>query len=188
MRHAESTANLFHMVVSLPIAGIASAGLTARGRAQVVAAAHKVRSEIAVGKTAIYSSDFLRAIESATLLADEVGLPGIETDPSIATQLRERNFGVIEGLSSSLYTAAWEADALGQTLAGVEPVSQVLIRMHRAIELLEARYLGFTLILVSHGDPLQILLADNIHGSAMRHRELPNIQNAEIRSYPGTQP
>jgi 2,3-bisphosphoglycerate-dependent phosphoglycerate mutase len=64
--------------------------LTARGRAQAQAVADAL-GEYPIG--ALIASDLLRAIETAEPLAARLALP-IDTNPA----LREKNFGVLEGL------------------------------------------------------------------------------------------
>ena len=46
---------------------------------------------------------------------------------------------------------------------------------------LERRYSGRHILLVSHGDPLQILQAGFLRIDPSRHRSLPAIETAEIR-------
>ena len=46
---------------------------------------------------------------------------------------------------------------------------------------LERRYSGRDILLVSHGDPLQILQAGFVRIDPSRHRSLPALETAEIR-------
>ena len=180
MRHGESTANVLGVISSHPSNAVFGAGLSAQGHRQVTERCERLRTEIQRESTVVYSSDFRRARESAELVARVLGLP----DPTSFPLLRERGFGALEGLSTSFYPIVWAMDAVGATLPGIEAARSVAARMWGAIKLLEARHAQTTIVLVSHGDPIQMLLADKTLGSALRHRELPGVATAEIRLFP----
>ncbi len=85
VRHCESVWNEAGIVQ-----GQAEApGLTAAGRAQALALADRLGR---CGATLVVSSDLARAIETATPIAERLGV-ALVTDPA----LRERNFGSAEG-------------------------------------------------------------------------------------------
>ena len=180
MRHGESTANVLGVISSHPSNALFGAGLSAKGHRQVTERCERLRTEIQRDFAVIYSSDFRRTRESAEIAARVLGLP----TPIALPLLRERSFGALEGLSTSFYPIVWAMDNVGLTLPGIEAVATVVERMWGAIELLEARHDQATLLLVSHGDPIQMLLADTTLDSALRHRELPGIATAEIRPVP----
>jgi broad specificity phosphatase PhoE len=77
----------------------------------------------------------------------------------------------------------WAADAADASRAvdGAEPAAAVLERMAALVARLEEQYAGAAILLVSHGDPLQILLAGLSGLGPARHRELPPLETAEIR-------
>lgn len=178
MRHGESIANVLGVISSHPTSARSGAGLSSRGCHQVTARCEQLRREIQRESAVIYSSDFRRARESAELVARTLALP----PPVPLPLLRERGFGALDGLSTSFYPLVWARDGAGVTLPGVEPVQAVARRMWSAIDYLEGLHKGSTILLLSHGDPIQILLADNILGSALRHRELPGVGTAEVRA------
>ena len=102
---------------------------------------------------------------------------------NLATTLRERCFGDCEGSATDNYARVWAADETdsGQVGRGVEPVAAVLDRTTALIVDLERRYSGRHILLVSHGDTLQILQAAFLRMSPTKHRSLPGLETAEIR-------
>ena len=65
----------------------------------------------------------------------------------------------------------------------VESVSAVLARAAAFIIALEQRYSGRDILLVSHGDTLQILQAGFLRMNPGQHRDLPPLEPAEIRRF-----
>ena len=63
----------------------------------------------------------------------------------------------------------------------VEPAAAVLDRSTAFIVDLERRYSGRDILLVSHGDTLQILRAGFLRMNPSQHRSLPELETAEIR-------
>ena len=63
----------------------------------------------------------------------------------------------------------------------VESVTQVLDRGLACIRETETAHSGRTILLVSHGDILQILMTAFQGWPPHRHRELPHLDTAEIR-------
>ena len=98
-RHGESAPNVDGIIVSRPARGLLpECGLTAAGRAQAAVTAAALRGVVAPGGGLVYSSDFSRAVETAGPLAEALGC-GV----SLSARLRERDFGELEGKSSTLY-------------------------------------------------------------------------------------
>ena len=103
----------------------------------------------------------------------------IETD----VRLRERNFGELELGPDTAYQSVWQQDELdpeGNFRAG-ESANQVMARVSALILELEQRHANATLLLVSHGDALQILQTAFARRDASEHRQLQHLQTAEIR-------
>lgn len=129
--------------------------LDATGREQARALADAVRD---AGITRLWSSDLARARETATIVATELGLPPPEVDPD----LRERKFGVFEGLTRDECVAnhpdAWR-DWVAQTShpPGGEPRADAIVRMQRA--LLRVVTDGTSLV-VSHGGVMRLWLME----------------------------
>lgn len=179
IRHGQSLANQQGIIVSIPEHGIGAYGLSDLGKQQVQRSLseHQDLSGISL----IISSDFKRTYETAqiahTLVTSEV--PEIIID----TSLRERNFGEFELSSHEHYQAVWDADAINDehTLYDAESAASVMTRVSLLIRLLEARYSEHTILLVSHGDTLQILQTAFDKQPASSHRCLPPLKTAEVR-------
>jgi broad specificity phosphatase PhoE len=65
----------------------------------------------------------------------------------------------------------------------VESVNQVMSRVTELIIDLERRFADTSLLLVSHGDALQILQTAFAGRDASTHRQLQHLQTAEIRCF-----
>lgn len=179
MRHGQSKANVRNVIVSRidndnPVAY----GITDLGREQAVTAA---RGSALSGDTVIRSSDFARAAQTARIVAAALGA----TDVALTAALRERGFGDWEGMGCENYATVWAADKTSPDHADghVEPVSAVLARATALITELEQRYSGRDILLVSHGDTLQILQTGFSRMNPGQHRELPHFEPAEIRRF-----
>jgi broad specificity phosphatase PhoE len=177
MRHGESRANTAGIIISHPENGIRSDwGLTPRGEEQVRAAAQKFQP----GKPLyIFHSDFSRTAQSALIFAAET--PCRKILPSIL--LRERFFGLLEGKSNHRYQDIWELDNAESALEpfGAEPAESVFNRMSRFVEVVNNRFSGAAILIISHGDPLQILLTRTHNLEPQQHRQVPHLNTAEIR-------
>ncbi|KAG0031047.1 hypothetical protein BGZ81_001834 [Podila clonocystis] len=117
---------------------------------------------------------------------EKISLPEQELD------LRERFFGEFEMQTPSddLYTAVWKQDAVDpfHDKFGVESVAMVTQRTTRVIRNEEQKDEGAKedmeetfVILVSHGDALQILQTAMRGWSGDRHRQLEHLNTANWR-------
>lgn len=177
MRHGQSLANVQKIIVSYPTNGLLSDyGLSDVGRDQVKAAA---RTSGLSADTIIYSSDFSRAYETAEIVREDIGAQKV-----IQTELlRERYFGDWEKTSHLNYEKIWHVD---QTTAeshehNVEPLAHVWARTRELIKTIENTYQNKDILLVSHGDTLQILQAGLSGVDLTKHRDLLHLETAEIR-------
>ncbi|MBW6393049.1 histidine phosphatase family protein [Billgrantia antri] len=152
MRHGHSQANARHLIISTPARGLAEYGLSEQGEAQLDALLADWRWP---APTHILHSDFLRTTQTARRVAAHFGLE-MQAEP----RLRERDFGELEGAADSRYRDVWVHDARSPEHReyGVESVASVAARMQGVIASLEQALRGETVLLVSHGDPLQIML------------------------------
>ncbi len=178
MRHGESEANARDLIVSAPAAGVADYGLSERGREQ--AAAALAGCPLAGADTLIVSSDFKRALETAHIVHALLGC----RSPVVPRQtLRERFFGEWEKTSARNYERVWQADRRDADHAehGVEPANAVMDRATRTVTELDAAHAGRTVLLVAHGDVLQILQCAFHALPATRHRDVAHLATAEIR-------
>ena len=179
MRHGQSKANVMNVIVScIDNDSASNYGLTDLGRQQALMAA--TGSGLS-GDTVICTSDFARAAQTAQIVAAALGADDVTVTPA----LRERCFGDWEGMSSENYATVWDADRASPDHAEsrVEPASAVLARATAFIVALEERYSGRDILLVSHGDTLQILQTRFLGMNPGRHRELPHFEPAQMRRF-----
>jgi probable phosphoglycerate mutase len=182
MRHGQSRANLWDIIVSrIETDACDDYGLSHLGREQVLAAA---RASGLPPQTRIYSSDFARAMQTAWLVRGYLRSPNVVAAPA----LRERYFGTFDGTATSNYRQVWAADEAGSAQRdsayednGVESVHAVLGRATALIVDLERQHSGQDILLVSHGDTLQILQSGFARTDPARHRSLPHLETGEIR-------
>jgi GrpB-like predicted nucleotidyltransferase (UPF0157 family)/broad specificity phosphatase PhoE len=177
MRHGQSKANVAKIIVS-SLARDASGdyGLTARGREQ--AAASAVRSGLPQD-TLIFTSGFARARETAEIVREHLKVPSVNV--MVTEALRERYFGDFDGTDTANYETVWANDRQGRTGWDVEPVTAVLDRTTAFVAELDRQHYGRDILLVSHGDALQILQAGFIKLDPGYHRGMEHLQTAEIR-------
>lgn len=177
MRHGESKANVAKIIISTPENGVKEEyALSELGREQARRSAEATH----LGPdTIIFCSDFSRARETAEIVA---GVIGADT-PHIVEALRERHFGDFEEKSNVHYDDVWTHDAhsADHTEFGVESVNENLKRTTAFILELEEKYDGRDILLVSHGDTLQILQTAFERVDAHQHRSLTHLETAEIR-------
>lgn len=177
MRHGRSLANEAGLIISNPTDGILDQyGLSEIGRRQATTSA---QNTVLDGQTLIYSSDFSRAHQTAEIVRQI-----LKADKIVLTKaLRERYFGDWDKTSHDNYTKVWDIDRqlVDTHHNNVEPLNSVLERATRLIAEIESQYQSKTVLLVSHGDILQILQAGMTGHSPTKHRELSHLETAEIR-------
>jgi broad specificity phosphatase PhoE len=181
LRHGKSEANEHEIILSDPKAGVTGYGLTSEGRMQVTTTVQAAREHgLLDAATIIYSSDFKRCRETAEIARAILQCGPVQLTPV----LRERFFGRLEHTHHSNYQKVWDLDKQDSdhTEYGVESARAVLKRTTGLIHTLEARYHNATILLVSHGDALQILQTAFEHVSPAHHRQLPHLAPAEIRA------
>jgi broad specificity phosphatase PhoE len=177
MRHGQSLANERRLIISHPENGVLQKyGLSETGRRQAAVAAENSGFSRDVR---IYSSDFSRALQTAEIVRSEVGAGGVV----VTALLRERYFGDWEQTSSANYEKVWQFDRRTQDRHenNVEPLASVWARTRRLIAAIERSYQNQDILLVSHGDTLQILQAGLGGYGLSQHRELLQLETAEIR-------
>ena len=176
MRHGQSKANEAGVIVStIESDRRGDYGLSEVGLRQARAAADACGLP---ADTVIRSSDFSRARQTAEIVRARLGAAEVIS----AEALRERCFGDLEGETVGSYARVWEGDEAGSGhVHGVEPAAAVLDRVTALVADLERRYSGRDILLVSHGDTLQILQAGFQRLDPALHRRLPPLNTAEIR-------
>lgn len=174
MRHGHSQANEQGLIISSPERGLGGFGLSATGEEQLSSVVAQWRWQ---APTKVVHSDFLRTTQTAERVATAFGLT-LEKEK----RLRERYFGELDGQADSHYPGVWAHDAQSADHQQwqVEAVSSVAARMCAVIEALEQQCEGETVLVVSHGDPLQILLTALANKPLTQHREQPALQPASI--------
>ena len=131
--------------------------LSARGRKQAAGTASALASE---KFNAIYSSDLPRAIETATPLAERVGIALESTEA-----LRERSVGVMEGLTfeeaaeqhPEQYQALLRRD-FEHVLLGGESYRQTLDRASRKLDEAIEQHKGGRIVMFAHTGTICILI------------------------------
>ena len=110
----------------------------------------------------VWTSDLARARQTGEIIAAALGLP----PPSVDSELRERRFGVFEGLTrdecAAQHPEAWRAwlDRTG-TPQGAETRDVVLARMTRALNRVVAGTVG-TALVVTHGGVMRTWLMEHL--------------------------
>jgi probable phosphoglycerate mutase len=180
LRHGKSIANDEELIVSAPDDGVPRYGLSEEGRRQVArSVAEAIQNYGLDGATVIVSSDFSRTRESAEIAGNLLGTHEIIMTP----KLRERFFGGWEKTHNSNYERVWGDDILDGAHKDndVESTQEVVSRTTTLIRELEKEYAGRNILLVSHGDALQILQTAFERVDSSHHRLLPHLETAEIR-------
>ncbi len=181
LRHGRSVANAQGLIVSDVSVGRTAFGLTDEGASEVRSNLMAIRNELPE-LSRIYSSDFLRTEQTAAIASEILGA-AVELSP----RLRERGFGDFEGQSNDNYDRVWQRDAADASHRewNVESVRSVAARMSDLVHEIDQSGSGNTYLLVSHGDPLQILITA-ARGIDLRfHRQLAPLGTGEVRRLAG---
>jgi probable phosphoglycerate mutase len=138
------------------------------GRAQARALAAQLRGH---GIARVFTSDLARARETGEIVAAELGLPA----PIVEPELRERRFGIFEGLTRdeiiARYPESWShwRQAIAAPEGG-EPHADSVERITRALHRVWAE-LADTALVVSHGGVMRLWLSE------LAGEQLPGIGN-----------
>jgi broad specificity phosphatase PhoE len=133
--------------------------LSAEGRLQAEAVAHTLASEV---PAAVYASPLARARDTALILAEPHRL-SVTTAPAFI----ELGFGAWEGLTVAevqrtfpdLY-ARWRTEPHTVCFLGGEDLAAAGARMRAGLDELAALYAGQTIILVTHGVIVRLIVLD----------------------------
>ncbi|GAB4455272.1 MAG: alpha-ribazole phosphatase [Anaerolineales bacterium] len=124
--------------------------LNEKGRAQAKALAEQLKGQTFA---AIFSSDLMRARDTAEVIANQLGLP-VQIEP----RLREINQGEWEGVLAAdikaRYAEIWSQrtmDPANVRPPGGETVSEVAERVYAALDDIARRYPRENVLVVSHG-------------------------------------
>jgi 2,3-bisphosphoglycerate-dependent phosphoglycerate mutase len=154
--------------------------LNAAGREQARRAARRLTGEPV---QALYSSDLARSFETATIIGQELRLR-VMTSP----QLRERRYGVWEGLTSAEIQArypeqfvAWRARSTDFAPPQGETTTQLLTRAFNELQTIARRHAGEVVVVITHGGLCYVLL-NHILGSVNGDRREFTFGNASIHT------
>ena len=160
MRHGESEANVLGVAVGDPQRGVQGFGLTDLGRRQATEAASALTHvyRVQLDHTEIVTSDFRRTRETAELLAKGLGA---SRPVRVSEGLRERFFGELEGKDHRTLSALLETEGIDALISryGCEPAELMQDRVVGVVREFEKNNQHKTLILISHADPIQALMA-----------------------------
>ncbi len=133
--------------------------LSEKGRGQIEALADYLKRE-GVNGPAVYSSDLKRAAETAEIISEALGVPVVKK-----TLLRERNFGLWEGMSleeiEQRYPREfekWRNNPLRYKPPEGESTLDVRDRVKRAVEEILEEVTQGDIVVVSHGGVNRVLL------------------------------
>jgi uncharacterized phosphatase len=143
VRHGETDWN-----AERRIQGSTDIPLNAIGRAQAATAGRLLARREWDG---IYSSPLSRAFDTASIIADEVGLG----EPTTIAAIVERNYGEAEGLNWEQLDRMFPDDT---PVPGRETHEEVAARVLPALVSLAAAHPGEALIVVSHGGVIRSVL------------------------------
>lgn len=183
LRHGQSVPNIKEIVLSHPEDGQKEEyTLTPEGEKQARVSLEKAKAEGVLDQnTIIYSSPFSRAKRTAEIAKEVLGVEG---EIIFDERLRERWFGNWEQTHTSAYQKVWDVDKENpeHKEAGVESALEVQKRTTELVNELEKKYEGKNILLVSHGDALQILQTGFHKKSPAVHRDLKHLETAEVRN------
>lgn len=185
LRHGESEANCARKISCLPNfdSGLGH-GLSSRGHDQ----ARRVhldfqallQTTVDPMRTKIFASDFRRTVETAEHLREALELP--PTTLLLSAALRERDFGPLNNESDELYSRVWADDLESEFgMRCVEPAAAVQSRASSFVDTLESIYESHVIVLVGHGDLLQIMQTAFEGMNARDHRSIPHLAQCEMR-------
>jgi broad specificity phosphatase PhoE len=128
------------------------------GRAQAAELAERLRPFAPVG---VHASDLARARETGEIVAARLGVPFLGAD----ARLRERSFGVFEGLTQmeceARHPEAWQRYLADRRLLpeGAEPADAVTRRMLAAVHAVAASSPASPVVVIGHGSAIRALVA-----------------------------
>ena len=130
----------------------------------------------------VVSSDFKRTRETAEILHAYLLA---KTPIRFEKALRERRYGAFDmmpvAIENERKVAELDKDDPSHTKYGIESVISVVERMSTLVKKLDEEYKDKIFLLVSHLDPLQILITTFLGIPPGDHTSLPLLENCNIR-------
>jgi broad specificity phosphatase PhoE len=160
--------------------GQADVPLSESGRIQARRLAERLLAE---GRQvrAIYTSDLSRAVHTAEILGEVLGLPPL---PEVGW--REMNIGTWSGLTTTeviaRYASEWERLRAGEDLprGGGETFAQFQGRILQSVERLREKHTGEQIVIVSHGGAVRAFLLHCRRLAMNQFRQIEKIGNTGI--------
>ncbi len=171
-RHGETDWN-----VERRVQGHSDTPLNDTGREQARALAGELAGE---SIDAVYSSDLLRAHETARIVADLRGL-----DVTAIADLRERHFGTWEGLTDDEISVRFPhvRELPGREWGDAETHEEMAGRVLGALHRIAETHSGRRVLVVSHGGPLRAVLR---HCGAAADGRIGNCHVVRVEIVDGT--
>ena len=168
VRHGETEHNRRNIIQG----GGVDSELNAAGRAQAEALTRRLRS---VSFDALYASTLRRARQTADILAR----PHEPLSRTHLHDLSEMDWGVFEGEPPSeerdalmkALKSKWRDGAYDRAVEGGESIRDVQERAQRAIRHILTREVGRTVLVVTHGRYLRVLLATILDDYGLKHMQ-----------------
>lgn len=151
------------------IQGSTDIPLNATGVAQADAVAAGL---VGSGYCAVYSSPQVRALHTATIIADALGT----TPPLTDHDLREREFGAAEGLTDDEIAVRF-----GGAIPGKETRKSVVLRALPVLHGIAARHAGEAVLVVTHGAVISSLVRHSTGDALPRRGE--SIRNLSLTHF-----
>lgn len=173
VRHGETISNLKKIY-----AGRSSEGLTERGIIQAKEAAEKLRN---FKVQALYSSPIQRAVQTAKIIGETIGL-----DVIIEDTFQEMKMGAWEGLSeeevATLYPKEWQLwqrQPAELRLYGRETLEEIQRRALEGIYKIQARHYAQNVVIITHVAIIRVLLLWHSKKSLNLYKTV-YVPNAEV--------
>lgn len=130
---------------------LSSYPMTEKGKKDIAQLAKKLKNKKI---DLIYSSDSLRAHQTAEIVAKELGLK-----VNFDSKLRDINLGIYQGREKEKFYRDFPVnlERFSKKIPKGESWSDVKKRILRAIKDIDKQHKGKTILIVSHGDPLWLL-------------------------------
>jgi 2,3-bisphosphoglycerate-dependent phosphoglycerate mutase len=162
------------------IQGQSDTPLNAAGREQARRLAQRLAGEPV---QALYSSDLVRAYETATIIGQPLGLTAVTS-----LRLRERHYGVWEGLTSAEiqarypeHFAEWRARSTDFAPPHGETTTQLLTRALTELQTIARRHARELVVVVTHGGLCYVLI-NHLLGHVDGDRRELTFANASIHT------
>lgn len=180
IRHGHSKANQDHLIASSPSNAVDGYGLSEKGKMEVsTSVASAIENGLFDGRIVIYSSPFLRTIETSDIIDSQLRIGEVISDD----RLRERYFGNFELGIDDRYQMVWDQDEIdpGHKKWNVESPNEVFDRITEFVFEINERHRDSKIVLVTHCDVAMILICGFRSINPAYHRKLEPIRTAEIK-------